>query len=144
MTKIFLKMVLLFSLLVGWNSIVLAQSTWEIVGSTDIASSTASHTSLAVDSKGVPYVAYQDWDDPQYGVTVIKYDGDNWVNVGSPGFSESSAGYIDIVIDKNDIPYVAFADGQALGKATVMKFDGTDWVNVGSAGFSEDDVIKKG
>ncbi len=113
-----------------------SSGSWGAVGSTEFSAGTALFTSIAIDTGGVPFVAYMDYINSQYA-TVMKFDGSSWTSVGSPGFSGSTAAFISLAIDKNDIPYVAYSgDGPDPGPVTVWKFNGTTWVTVGTSGFS--------
>ena len=96
------------------------------------------YTSLAFDSSGQPFVAFQDAGN-SWKATVMKFDGANCVNVGTAGFSAGVVFYTNIAFSPSGEPHVAYKDGN-YGKATVMKFDGTNWVNVGNAGFSAGEV----
>ena len=91
-------------------------------------------SSLALDSKGTPYVAYQNY---EFKATVAKFNGTSWVTVGVPGFSAGTANFLSVKLDRQDTPFVAFQDGANDDKATVMKFDGKAWVVVGYPGLSK-------
>jgi hypothetical protein len=108
---------------------------WVNVGSPGFSAGSAGSQSLAIDSNGIPYVAYQDGASANK-TTVMKFNGSNWVNVGSPGFSAGLALYQSLAIDSSNTIYVAYRDTANSNKTTVMKFDGSNWVNVGSPGFS--------
>jgi hypothetical protein len=110
-------------------------NTWVNVGSPGFSAGTASNQSLAIDSNGIPYVAYEDRENADK-TTVMKFNGSNWINVGSPGFSAGNALNQSLAIDSNDTPYVAYRDVAKANQTTVMKFNGSNWVNVGSPGFS--------
>jgi hypothetical protein len=109
---------------------------WMNVGNVNFSAGEANYPSLALDSYGVPFVAYQD-EANSNKATVMQFDGTNWVNVGNAGFSASEADFTSLAFSPTDgEPYVAFCDWGNSEKVTVMKFDGTNWVNVGNAGFS--------
>jgi hypothetical protein len=120
---------------------------WVDVGAADFSAWSATSISLYVyDNNGtaVPYVAYSDWSQPHYNVTVEKYTGANWVDVGNAGFSKGAANCTSLAVDNNGTPYVAYDDeanseDNGNGPATVMKLDGSTWVNVGTADFSGTD-----
>ena len=119
-----------------YNSV---SDTWERVGTAPYVAGLALYTSLAIDSSGTPYVAYQDLGNGGYGrATVKKFNGASWELVGSRGFPAGAyrTTYTSLALDSNDTPYVAFQDYGGSNKATVMKFNGTSWVSVGTAGFS--------
>ena len=114
--------------------------TWSYVGSAGFSAGSVAYTSLALDSSGVPYVAYRDGANSNKA-TVMKYDsGSVWVPVGSAGFSADAVGFTSLALDSNNVPYVAYTDVANGFKATVMKYDGSAWVPVGSAGFSAGDA----
>jgi hypothetical protein len=99
---------------------------WVPVGGAGFSGAAAAYTSLAFNSSGTPYVAYQDASStPANKVTVMKFDGTAWVTVGTAGFSAGAATYVSLAVDGSGTPYVAYQDGAA--KVTIMKFDGTAW-----------------
>jgi hypothetical protein len=110
------------------------RNTWVNVGSAGFSAGAAYYQSLAIDSNGTPYVAYQD-EANSNKTTVMKFNGSNWVNIGSAGFSAGVTAYQSLAIDSNGMPYVAYQDKANSNKTTVMKFNGSSWVSVGSAGF---------
>ncbi|MBS1690521.1 MAG: T9SS type A sorting domain-containing protein, partial [Bacteroidetes bacterium] len=77
-------------------------------------------TSLAIDSKNMPYVAYVD-NSVSGKASVMKYDGSSWANIDTPGFSANGTVYTSIAIDGNNNPYVGFLDAGS-GGTTVMKY----------------------
>ncbi len=105
---------------------------WINVGS-NVADGIITGMSLAFDTAGAVYVAYQD---AGYYPTVKKFDGTNWVLIGNAAFTPSCATYISLQISKDNTPYISFRDIKYSYSASVMKFDGTNWVYVGSPGFS--------
>ncbi|MFC1517499.1 LamG-like jellyroll fold domain-containing protein [Candidatus Margulisiibacteriota bacterium] len=109
-------------------------SSWETVGSAGFSTSAAFYTKIALDSSGVPYVAFAD-NSNGTRTTVMKFNGTSWDIVGSAGFSASFSEAV-VLSMHNDVPYVAYKDyGNSLG-ATTMKFNGTSWENVGSVDIS--------
>jgi hypothetical protein len=113
-----------------------AQS-WTPLGSRGFSAGEVEYTSLALDTGGTPYIAFQDVANG-YKATVMKYSSGSWVNVGSPGFSIGGVDNTSIAISNSGTPYVAFWDDAATvnGAATVMKFNGAGWEYVGIEGFS--------
>jgi len=120
----------------GQSSVMKYNGTaWVTVGSPRFTAGDAWSTSLAIDTTGTPYLAYEDFGNSKKA-TVMKFNGTDWVNVGIPGFSAGSVFQTSIAIDQGGTPYVVYQDSANGEKVTVMKFNGTDWVTVGSAGFS--------
>jgi len=115
---------------------------WEPVGSNGVVSAgMAAYSSIAIDSNGTPYVAYEDTNNGN-AATVKTYDEttDQWEPVGSNGVvSTGWSPYTSIAIDSNDTPYVVYRDGY---NATVKKYNGTtrQWEIVGNAGFSAGNI----
>jgi hypothetical protein len=113
---------------------------WIPVGSSDLSQlgQQASNVSLALDSTGTPYVAYQDMKSNGQA-SVIEFDGQNWDTVGNPDFSTGSADSISLAIDSTGTPYVAYSDMGNSGLTTVMKYQSSggakhsgSWTQVGS------------
>jgi len=109
-------------------------NTWVNQGPAHIADSSGNYTSLAFDSDGNPYVAYEDLSNSRK-LTVKKYNGSSWEIVGSAGFSAGRATYIDMIIDSDDNIYVGYTDHSNSHELTIMKYNGS-WSAVGSAGFT--------
>ncbi|HKP96515.1 MAG TPA: Ig-like domain-containing protein [Fibrobacteria bacterium] len=118
------------------KTLVLALS--GVVGKSGFSTGEAWAVSLALDTQGVPYVAFTD---NAYGekATVMRWNGLAWENVGNPGFTPGTVGYfISLAFGAEGAPYIAFTDGANGKKASVMRWNGTIWENVGKAGFSPD------
>lgn len=98
---------------------------------------------IAVDSGGVPYVAYVHSGNPG-SISVMKFDGTSWVYVGPPSiYSIGLAENPTIAFDPNNVPYVAFSgdrNGFSTYKANVMKFNGSAWVFAGDSAFSQSNM----
>lgn len=77
---------------------------------------------LAMDSSGIPYVAYTDTAGGK--MSVSKYNGGiwptPWVSVGQSDFSSGSIDYASMVFDKDNVPIVTYQDGGNGNKATAM------------------------
>ena len=101
---------------------------WQSLGGT-VSAGTVDYLSLAMDSTGVPYVAYNDSDNGDK-VTVKKYDGTTWVAVGGV-VSTGKVYHFKLAINSTDEPYLAYRDYNNRDKATVKKYNGTTWVAVG-------------
>jgi|GEM_PF-4908050 len=98
-----------------------AQGTWQQVGTAGFSAGATTYTSLAFDSSGTPYVAYQDGS--VFGkASVMKFSAGSWQQVGTAGFSAGLAFYTSLAFDSSGTPYVAYQDVANGGKASVMKF----------------------
>ena len=114
---------------------------WEIVGVSPVSTGASSFMSLALDSSGVPYIAYQNGDDSDKAIVMkLNDDEDGWEVVGTAGFSADGAWHISLKLNSSDVSYVAYQDAGNSGRATVMKLndDEDGWEVVGTAGFSAD------
>lgn len=116
------------------DNYVYAQMQWNVLGTAGFSPGICNYTSLALDTNGVPYLAFSDIG--MGGASVMKFNGKNWVLVGSRGFSNGVFNNTSLNFDKNNTPYIAYQDGNTSAKAAVMKYDGSNWVAVGSIGFS--------
>ena len=119
-------------------------TTWATVGVIYPSNGAANYTSLAMDTSGKPYLAFQDFS--QGGkASVVKLGGSllspMWQPVGSLGFSAGNALFTSLALDKNNTPYVVYMYTVNAYKATVKKFTGSSWVTVGTAGFSPDSAF---
>ncbi len=112
-------------------------SSWENVGVAKFSPGGINYPSIAIDSLGVPYVAFEDFYNNQK-ITVMKYNGSIWETVGNAGFSlgQTSNYFSRLALDSNNVPYVAYTNDVNGSKTTVMKFNGSSWENVGTAEFS--------
>ncbi len=127
-----------FAILLIVNIILLnyvySQATWRFLGKAGF-SPDARLTAMCLDSKGMPYVVFQEYNSSllpnSLEVTVMRYNGSEWDTVGKRKFSPGSANNPGIAMGKNDTPYVVFGDGANKSQPKVMKFNGTDWVTVG-------------
>jgi hypothetical protein len=103
---------------------------WQTVGSEGFSDGRADFISLAFDSIGIPYVAYQ----AENGkVTVKKFDGEKWVDLGEVGATNmdpNTRNYqnvISLAFDNQDNLYVAFSDSPNGKKANLKMFNGSGW-----------------
>jgi len=112
-----------------------APRSWHTVGTAGFSTGRVDDISLAIDSTGTPYIAYEDWANGGKA-TVMKYTGGSWQTVGMAGFSAGLACFVSLAIDSMGTPYVAYEDYGNASKATVMKYTGGSWQTVGTAGFS--------
>ncbi len=110
-----------------------SSGTWTAVGSTGFTGN-VSYGSMAINSTGNLYVAYQDG----YQASCKRYNGTDWEQVGSANFSSGGATYTSLAIDNNDVPYVAFVENYYMwtNKASVMKYNGASWSYVGGGGIT--------
>ena len=108
---------------------------WTQVGPGAIAPDIANDFDIEIDSKGTPYIIFQDGGNDSK-LTVKQFNGVDWVNVGTPGFTGGSVGFAGLEFDSNDTPYIVFKDDANRSRASVMRFDGNDWNYVGDPGFS--------
>ncbi|HKP95768.1 MAG TPA: putative Ig domain-containing protein [Fibrobacteria bacterium] len=116
-------------------------NTWQNVGNAGFSAGVAHSISLAMNSTGVPFVAFSDM--VRGGkATVMRLNtagGTAWENVGNAGFSAGEAANTSLALSNTGIPYVAFKDMAREGKATLMYLTTagrTAWENIGNAGFS--------
>ena len=116
-------------------TVTVTPQAWQTVGTAGFSASVVYYASLAIDSTGTPYVAYQDGG-TSGKATVMKYTGGSWQTVGTARFSAGAAYCTSLAIDSAGTPYVAYQDGGNSGKATVMKYAGGSWQTMGTAGFS--------
>ena len=83
---------------------------WAVVGSAGFSAGTANYVSLALDSTGMPFVAYADVGNANKA-TVQKLVGGTWTVVGTAGFSAGTANYVSLALDSTGTPIVAYEDG---------------------------------
>jgi len=106
--------------------------------------------SIAINSSGIPYVAFGDGGDGEKGF-VKTLVGSSWETVGGAEVSEGATDYPMIVLDSGDTHYVVYQDmgtydsatGQYSGatyKSTVKKFVGSSWETVGGEEISSSEA----
>ncbi|MDI4649661.1 S-layer homology domain-containing protein [Cohnella hashimotonis] len=101
---------------IRWNG-----SDWEEIGSPGIAPR-ADALRIAVDSQGVPYVAYTKRNEGGGPVSVLRWSGTEWVDVGGADFSGGDAYDISLAVDFEGRPYVSYADQLEGEKSTVKVY----------------------
>lgn len=118
-----------------------AHGVWQNVGLPGTAGGNAATArfSLALNSEGVPYLAYSNSIN-EYRATVRKFNGNSWELLpGADGISDQGTNHIKLAIGKNDILYVGFLDESVGYKPTVMKYQEiySSWTILGEKGFTE-------
>ncbi len=78
------------------------------VGTPGFSAGGVSHTSIAIDASGTPYVVYEDWANSAKA-TVMKFNGSAWVNVGSGTASNTAMEYCDIAITPTGEPIIVYS-----------------------------------
>jgi len=92
--------------------------------------------SLALDTAGVPYVAYTEFDRNERKLLVMKFEGGIWIPVGSPIHSLRGAVSPSLALDAAGVLYLAYVDFDYDTKLSVVKLEGGTWVPVGPPSFS--------
>ena len=117
------------------------RTAWEAVGGAGFSGSgSAYEISLALNSAGVPYVAFCYGDGANNGTGMVmrlNTAGTAWEIVGGAGFS-NAVKHPRMSLSSNGVPYVAFEDGQNGDRATIMRLNvaGNTWEIIGTAGFT--------
>jgi len=110
---------------------------WLFVGSPSGISDDTHGITLAINSSGIPYLAYINSNELWYHGTpyVWMFNGYGWLPVGGiPSYGKAE--WLSLAIGPGDVPYLAFEDDYHGSKVSVMKYNGTGWDYVGLAGFS--------
>jgi len=120
---------------VGWAVVMKYDGeNWvNVAGARDLAVEMDFSTSLALDTAGMPYVAYEDGPDHDY-LSVIRYNGSAWEYVGPRGCSAEWIQSPAIAIDKHGIPYVSYM-GATNGETEAMSYNGSSWAHLASGEF---------
>ncbi|RLD45738.1 MAG: hypothetical protein DRJ05_00215 [Bacteroidetes bacterium] len=113
---------------------------WSLLGGDYVNELNASDNHLAIDSKGVVYVAFLKLGVYKRGswCTVMKFDGTDWVQIG-----DWNAGIImsDVTMycDNQDDVYVSYYDVDTYSRPIVKRYLGTEseWETVGNSTFVE-------
>jgi hypothetical protein len=109
---------------------------WAIVGLQGFTPGNAYYTSMGIDRKNIPYVAFQDAAN-SYAITAMTYNGSAWIFMGSPGLSPANGTSPSLALSSTDTAYIAYVDGTNGSKVSVKKFNGTNWIYEGIPDFSD-------
>lgn len=102
--------------------------TFTYLGSKNFSNGAVNFVSVAADSNGTPYVAYQN---KNQTLTVKKFDGLDWVDVGTNPVSSTISRWISLTVNpKTNIPYIAYQENN---KIKIIAFVNGVWSTVGSA-----------
>ena len=104
-------------------------------GNTGIAKGNFQKDALAIDSNGMPLVAFVDYDN-DYKISVLGFQNNEWIPVGNKGISAASATPVTMDLDSNDVPYIFYMDSSVEGKGTVQRYINNNWEVLGSIGFT--------
>jgi hypothetical protein len=115
-------------------------SLWEAVGPAGFSEDWVRHTTIAIDSNDMVYVAFEDRSGISYRSTVMRYNGSRWIAVGQRRFPSSDTANTCLAIDSKNIPHVAYAEKYP-GGVTSMKYEGGNWGVVGTPSFSDGSAI---
>ena len=106
-------------------------SIWAYLGARGIS---ASSGAIAVDSAGLPYIAYADLNNAGK-LNVSHWDGAHWNIVGTSGLSSGMIDDLNLKLDSSDRPYVAYTN-RSDSSATVLHWSGSAWTTVGTSNFT--------
>ncbi len=118
-------------------------TTWDtLTGQTAGFTIPCQYISIATDTNGIPYVAYQNLGTSKLDVLKYNVITQSWVYVGAAGVSKGQAQYISLAFDKvHNVPYVAFEDGKHADKLMVYSFTAGVWAPAAdTAGLTTDTV----
>jgi hypothetical protein len=117
-----------------------SEGAWTTVGSAGFSAGVALYLSLALNSTGIPYLAYLDGSDSLYRATVQYRSGTSWLTLGSTRPSTGMVSGTSLAISEDGIPYLAYIDNNLSDMATVTKYYGNTWTDVGDTVFSSGSV----
>jgi len=100
-----------FILILLFAMIAVHAQTWERVVPLGILGDSTNPPSMALDSAGTPYLAFEDNTNSRK-VTVKRLSDNNWETVGNAGFSPEDVVTVQIVIHPDGTPYVIFPDSK--------------------------------
>jgi hypothetical protein len=112
---------------------------WVDVGTAGFAEVIPSYVQLALNSSGVPYVAFSDMGNGGKA-SLMQFDGTTWLQAGSAAASDDIAWGISLALNASGQPYLAYNNIGTNSKARVRRLNGSVWEDVGTANFSPDDV----
>lgn len=102
--------------------------TWTVLGGAQFTNNDAFFVDIALDTAGVPCIAFQEVIATTKKLTVMKFNGTSWVVLGINGFATPDVNpEIDLKIDPlGNMPFVAFRE-ISTGKASVMVYGVSGW-----------------
>ena len=111
------------------ESLILTDSSWQVIGIKGFSNGEANLTQLACDHSDTLFIAF-------YGGTfgqsnVMKFDGINWINTGLTQLSFNNTLDLSLAINPSNEPCLAYSHGSA----SVVRFDGQTWHYIGSPNF---------
>ena len=123
---------------------ILQAQQWQFVGNqgTNPGMGKGFNQSLAIDTNGIPYVAYVDLA-RNYKISVIAYINNTWDTVGNTAISLNQA-WNNVKIKINPVtnqPYVLFTDDGLNDNACLLYFNGSIWDTVGTYPFTTSGAI---
>lgn len=107
---------------------------WSLVGNPNITGNPVNFISLAVDTSGNPYIAFED-SSAQNRLTVMTYSNGAWQNLGSSNISVGKATYISITVNPaTNVPLVAYQDSGMGNNIVVQQYSSSSnsWSQLGS------------
>ena len=108
-------------------------NSWESVGQAGFTGYNANYISIAADSNGVPYVAYQDASNNNK-LTVQNFTNGAWHVLGGTNISTGLASYISLAINaESNIAFVAYQDSGQSNNLFVNQYvpESNVWIPVG-------------
>jgi len=88
--------------------------------------------SLAVDTSGNPWVAFDDYS-VNFRLSVMRFDGSQWIYFGQPGISSTRISNAIIAFNPSGEPWVTYSGYTNNTWVSVIRFYGNQWVYVGDS-----------